>query len=180
MTSTIVTRILKLENCWIQDSIKKNERKERKKILETRNLYEDTNSIVGNILTRRIQRYQRRSPMMIGMNHTNSSKASEHWYILTTIIAYFIHYLWYFCVIGFVLLRFFQQYHWYVIEVSKCLPYHFLYFSFLSTPTSFSFFFYWILCNNFLIWEFFFICFSLYSSLFFLSFFYWILGPIIF
>jgi hypothetical protein len=51
MISAIVTRTLKLKNYWIQDSIKKDERKERKKS-QRHEFYEDTISIVEKILTR--------------------------------------------------------------------------------------------------------------------------------
>jgi len=78
MIFVIVTRTLKLKNYWIQDSIKKDREKKEKNPRDTRNFYEDTISIVEKILTRRIQRYQRRSPMMIGVSHTNNSKVSEH------------------------------------------------------------------------------------------------------
>jgi hypothetical protein len=146
MISAIVTRTLKLKNCWIQDSIKKDREKKEKNPRDTRNFYEDTISIVEKILTRRIQRYQRRSPMMIGVSHTNNSKVSEHWYILTTVIAYFVHCLWYFCVIGFVLLRFFQQYQWRCRHWSFDMPQMSFSLSLSSLLQHLFPFFYWILC----------------------------------
>jgi hypothetical protein len=60
-----------------QDSIKK--RRKKKTYESHRNSDDDTIGTVGKISTSQIQRYQKRSPMVIIMDHMNGPKARELW-----------------------------------------------------------------------------------------------------